>query len=350
MSFPAISRANTTSMQPTPPQATDRPPQALSISQMLHLMRVEMDRAQEHGYAISCMMIGLDGFLGEENIAARRSIMPRVFSELKALTGAQNIRGVGLMKEHVLLAVFPHFGPEPTGALAEQLLERASGRADSLMDGQEVRLSIGVGHNQHNGPMSFEILIEEAETGYSLARQGGGNRVIQWKEVEREVDRIKEELEEQIRLIEEQSSQAANALSGEEERWGRDLVEKVLRVFAGEAEKSAAVMRLEHAVISLVSSEVDRWYEFSTVSQLTERGNQIDMLERRLRKLNEHLSVTEAELQRVASMKAIETGVASIYSGVQGLSMDDDHAGAKKGMLMNIFQANLAIREAISEG
>lgn len=337
-------------MQPTP-QATARPAQALSISQMLHLMRVEMERAQEHDYAISCMMIGLDGFLGEENVPRRRSIMPRVFSELKALTGAQNIRGVGLMKEHVLLAVFPHFGPTPTGVLAEQLLERASAlQIEGLEEDQEIRLSIGVGHNQHPGPMSFEILIEEAETGYSLARQGGGNRVIQWKEVEREVDRIKEELEEQIRLIEEQSSQAANALSGEEERWGRDLIEKVLAVFAGETEQSAAVVRLQHDVISVVSKEVDRWYEFSAVSQLTERGNQIEMLERRLRKLNEHLSVTEAELQRVAAMKAIETGVASIYSGVQGLSLDADNADAKKGMLMNIFQANLAIREAISEG
>ena len=62
--------------------------------------------------------------------------------------------------------------------------------------------------------------------------------------------------------------------------------------------------------------------------------------------MTEHLSGTEAELKRVASLKSIDGGLASIYQDVQGLSADDDGFESKKAMLSNIFEANLAFRAA----
>ena len=71
---------------------------------------------------------------------------------------------------------------------------------------------------------------------------------------------------------------------------------------------------------------------------------QIDKLERRVSKLTESLGMTEAELKRVAAMKNIDLGIASIYRSVQGLTAGDDQFEAKQEMMKSIFEANLALR------
>ena len=43
-------------------------------------------------------------------------------------------------------------------------------------------------------------------------------------------------------------------------------------------------------------------------------------------------------------MKDIDVGVASIYRTVQGLGSGDDQFEAKREMLKNIFDANVALR------
>ena len=46
---------------------------------MLHLMRLEVERALRHNYPISCMCIGLDGFVSHEEAVHRKTLMPAVF-------------------------------------------------------------------------------------------------------------------------------------------------------------------------------------------------------------------------------------------------------------------------------
>jgi hypothetical protein len=76
----------------------------------------------------------------------------------------------------------------------------------------------------------------------------------------------------------------------------------------------------------------------------------IDLLERRLAKLTHLLGVTEEELQRVASMKGIDLGIASIYRSVQGLSEEAANREKKIEMMKTIFQANLELRKHLSPG
>jgi hypothetical protein len=68
--------------------------------------------------------------------------------------------------------------------------------------------------------------------------------------------------------------------------------------------------------------------------------------ERRVAKLVKSLEQTEAVLARVAAAKAIDPGVASIYDSVQGLSGLDAALEKKKELLVHIFEANLALRQA----
>jgi len=122
----------------------------------------------------------------------------------------------------------------------------------------------------------------------------------------------------------------------------------VIELFKREPEKSEGVLRVEKEVIALLKAELAAWRETSTASRMLESQKTIDNLERRVAKLTESLGLTEAELKRVAQMKNIDLGVASIYRNVQGLSADEAGAEQKKEMLKNIFESNMALRAQLS--
>lgn len=327
----------------------EKPKQRLSTPQMLHLMRLEMERALRHEYAISCLVIGLDGFNGDGDLALRKLIMPGVFHQLKAVTFHNDVRGLGIWTERYLLAVFPHVTPEKITSLAAEILARAAHvELPEVCEADEITLSVGISHNLHPGPMSFEILVEEAEAGMGLAQSAGGDRYIQAKDVETEVDRLKDELATQLEELEENQDSYFGDLDGFEQNWGKNLLEQTIQLFEREPDQSAGVIRLQKEVIALIKGEIEAWRQQSGVTSMVESQRQIAKLERRVRKLSDSLGVTEEELQRVAAMKSIDLGVSSIYRTVQGLASEDAQAEAKGEMLKNIFEANLALQREAS--
>jgi GGDEF domain-containing protein len=325
------------------------PKQRLSTVQMLHLMRLEMDRALKHGYPISALVVGLDGFDEEHHLPWRRALMPAIFRELKTVTFQNDVRGLGVWTERFQLAIFPHVTPDRLTKLAEDVVSRAGGlQVPGVPADARFTLSAGIAHNLHPGPMSFDTLVEEAETGMGIAQSGGGNRIVQAREVERELDRLREEVDNQIQEIQEFQSKLFADVESKEELWGNQLVSKVIELFKREPHKSEGVLRVEREVIALLKSELAVWRETSTASRMIESQKTIDNLERRVVKLTESLGLTEAELKRVAQMKNIDLGVASIYRNVQGLSTDDAGAEQKREMLKNIFESNMSLRAQLA--
>src|SRR5581483_2622365 len=69
-----------------------------------------------------------------------------------------------------------------------------------------------------------------------------------------------------------------------------------------------------------------------------------DLLERRIQKLNKALGETEEALRRVASMKMLDDGIASIYKSVQGLDLDALNKERKKELLAVVFLENLELQ------
>jgi GGDEF domain-containing protein len=323
--------------------------QRLSTAQMLHLMRLEMDRALRHGYPISALVLGLDGFGAEHHLPWRRALMPAIFQELKAITFQNDVRGLGVWTERFQLAIFPHVTPDRLIKLAEGLtLKAAAVKAQGVPEEERIAVSIGISHNLHPGPKSFETLIEEAETGMGIAQSAGGNKVVQAREVERELDKLREEVEGQILEIQEFQSKLFADVDSKEELWGNQLVSKVIEIFRREPEQTQGVLRVEKEVIALLKAELAAWRESSTASRMIESQRTIENLERRVTKLTESLGITEAELKRVAAMKNIDLGMASIYRNVQGLSSDEANAEQKKEMLKNIFEANVTLRAQLA--
>jgi GGDEF domain-containing protein len=321
--------------------------QRLSTAQMLHLMRLEMDRALRHGYPISALVVGLDGFDEEHHLPWRRALMPALFQELKAVTFQNDVRGLGVWTERFQLAIFPHVTPDRLTKLAEDMLGRAGAiKVASVPESEKITLSAGIAHNLHPGPMSFETLIEEAETGMGIAQSGGGSKIVQAREVERELDKLRDEVDSQIQEIQEFQSKLFADVENKEEMWGNQLISKVIELFKREPEKSEGVLRVEKEVIALLRAELAAWRETSTASRMIESQKTIDNLERRVAKLTESLGLTEAELKRVAKMKSIDLGIASIYRDVQGLSGDE--ADAETKMLKNIFESNISLRAQLA--
>jgi len=328
------------------PQTTSPQKQRLSSQQMLHLMRLEMDRALRHGYPISCMVTGLDAFDQDEHLEHRRRIMPLLFQELKAVTFENDVRGLGIWTEEFVLAVFPHVDPEKLESLAASMLEKARAmEVEDLPEGLTPTFSIGISHNLHPGQSTFETVVEEAETGMGIAREAGGDRVVQAKEIIREMDLLREEVQHQIEELHEVQKKLFG-LDNDDGLWGKQLIDKVIDLFERAGDKSEAVLRMEKEVIALLHVELAAWKETSSASQAIDALREVERLERRVEKLTESLGLTEAELKRVAAMKNIDLGVSSIYRTVQGLDLGAEGASQKKEMLKNIFEANLALREA----
>lgn len=77
-------------------------------------------------------------------------------------------------------------------------------------------------------------------------------------------------------------------------------------------------------------------------------AREIDLLERRIAKLTQLLEQTEAELRRIAKLKNIDLGLASVHRGVQGLSAEEDALAFKRSLMREIFQANQELQRVIA--
>ena len=321
----------------------------LSTPQMLKLMRLEMDRAQRHRYPISCLVIGLDGYDSSQQAELRRVLMPAIFHELKVATFHNDIRGLGTWSPTFQFAAFPHVEPSAVATLVTALMDRVR-ELEVEHEGEIYRatVSVGVAHNMQSRAMRFEDFLDDAERGLRLAQSRGGDRCEMFAGVEQSIDNIKEELHAQAEEIRAQQKSYFEEKAGLEEKWGRDLIEKLLNVFHSEADISEGTIRLEQAVLELVNTEVGSLKESSALRALAESQQQIEQLERRVAKLTTSLDVTEKELKRVAAMKNVDTGVASIYRTVQGISDDDAGAEQKREMLQDLFDANLDFRKELA--
>lgn len=94
-----------------------------------------------------------------------------------------------------------------------------------------------------------------------------------------------------------------------------------------------------------VADYLRRERETAAARAAAEQKARVELLERRLAKLNETLSRTEAELESALQNTDREEGVASIYKTVQGLRESARDFERKKALLSEIFQKNLILQK-----
>jgi hypothetical protein len=76
----------------------------------------------------------------------------------------------------------------------------------------------------------------------------------------------------------------------------------------------------------------------------------LDVLARRAAKLERSLHETRAALAYVSGLERVDEGLASIYRTVQGLAESDPRLEQKRGVLEQVFRANLALQNPSADG
>lgn len=163
---------------------------------------------------------------------------------------------------------------------------------------------------------------------------------------EDEIDFMRRELGEKRTALkvklEQDSIELATRYDGENELIAKKVAAVVSSlVEAGDVSTGAIEGRLMELVMDVVSGE----REEAEAARKALKDREVGNLQRRIKKLNETLSSTEKRLSNVSAMKSVDDGISSIYRDVQGLDETDSHAGKKRDLMADIFQANLKLQK-----
>lgn len=154
-----------------------------------------------------------------------------------------------------------------------------------------------------------------------------------------ELQRLRQELEQ--RVAETMHTGRAVEYAGE----NAEIVSQVQMLFEGGREAGLSPEAMQERVLDLVMGFVGREREELERAQAAARDREIDLLQRRIRKLNESLEVSEQRISEVATRQDVDEGIASIYREVQGLSEEGQAAAKKKELMAGIFAANLELQK-----
>ena len=333
-----------------------------SASEIEGLMRVEFERARRHKFPLVCMRIAVDRLDQLHDLYGAESkdeILRAVTAALR--DSMRDSDHLGVTQDDRFLAVFPHTTPETGQMLARRLLATAR-KMRFDRDGRSLRisLSIGLAHNRDESATSFETLLLVADDGLAVADSGGGDRFVETelyalhekkrKRSGRSDDDVPAVVSSPLRTPaappQPQPPPVAPRTPSREEVFGRKLLEKLMSEGFDRSSSSILDPDLIAAAIRAFRGEKDK-VEASTGA---DRQRQIEQLERRIAKLTHSLGITEEELRRVATLKGVDLGVASIYRTVQGLNADDDQSGRKREMMKTIFEANFQLKQNLKPG
>ena len=298
-----------------------------SPDEIRRLMEVEYARASRYHYPLSCLMIAIDRLqelahlYGEDS---RREILDQVVGLLRGATRSSDF--MGYLLDERLLAIFPHTESAGCAAVARRLVQGARKLA---FDGGgavvSITLSIGLAALDAERKQEFQVLVDETAGALESARLAGGNR---------------------LQIFQPPSPRAAPVAPivgavGEKDfaaMLERLLHEKLEMIFASQGQALPDFGNREQEVIALAVKRMEEEHKRETA-----------MLQRRLEKVSEALGMTELELRRAIAMKNVDLGIASIYSTVQGLADDEQHAELKREMMSKIFEANVELRKKMKQ-
>ncbi len=163
---------------------------------------------------------------------------------------------------------------------------------------------------------------------------------------EEEVDALRRELTEQRRALQlklaQDSVELANRYDGENAVIAR-RVSEVVRALAELPDLPVSVV--EERLVEVVMDVVTRERESAEAARRELQDREVHNLQRRIKKLNDSLTMTEHRLQQVSALHSVDAGISSIYREVQGVDERDGQAGKKKELMAEIFRANLQLQK-----
>ncbi len=357
-----------------------------SPQEIRDLMAIESARARRYGFPVALLLIEVDRLETLHDlygVESKREILNGVVGILRAETRASDF--IGCLDDDRVIALFPHTAAAGASALAGRLL-RACRKLDFQSDGRSLRatLSIGASVAEPRSGVPFADLVQATEEALRFAIVEGGDRFVLRQPASEFFEELRGELEEEARRLGEEHrrllfemahgeegapprraplralpppepealeapGQPPAAPAPHEPLPGDDVALRLHELFLAVDRHAPDWETLERDVSVLAASAVARARGEAEDELSNDHARKVDVLERRVAKLKELLDSTEAELLQIARLKGVETGIASIYKTVQGLSDEESERGRKKEMLSLLFEANVELRRQIKE-
>ncbi|MEW6074186.1 MAG: diguanylate cyclase [Planctomycetota bacterium] len=324
-----------------------------SPAEIQRLMRVEHQRALRYGYPISLLLVEVDRLEVLHDLyglESRAEILGAVIAQMRAITRSSDF--LGCLVDDRLMALFPHASERAADAIAARLLSGCR-QLSFQSDGRTLRvtLSAGLATAGPGKAIPFEDFLATAAEGLRYAVECGGDRTVRHEAAAEVIGGLRAELEAEERSLREEqtAAAAAAALPVIEDLPRRGPGERIRKLFRALPERTAELRALEDEVVAWTEEAVRLAGERALAAHMAEHARQVDVLERRLTKLKELLDATEVELGRIAAMKGVESGLASIYRTVQGISDAAPDYERKKEILTILFEANVQLRKEIEE-
>jgi diguanylate cyclase (GGDEF)-like protein len=320
------------------------------------LMRVEFERAQRHAMPLVCLVISIDRLSALQDLygrEAREEILAASLGALRRITREHDL--LCALQDDRIVALFPQSRPELGALLARKLLEAAREmRIEREGRSLRISLSIGVSHNGHKDARSFDTLVAVAEEGLAVADAAGGDRFVE-TELYQLVEQQRRAREQQaLRAGEpgaapEAGAAAAPAASAAAQARAPQLGDTLLDVLAAMGVRVEDPGALDRESLRRLLFRLQDEREPLSHAELAEERRKNEVLERRIAKLVTQLGVTEEQLKRIAQMKNVDLGIASVYREVQGLGSGESQAKRKREMMQEIFTANFQMKREIEE-
>ncbi|MBI5432230.1 MAG: GGDEF domain-containing protein [Planctomycetes bacterium] len=158
----------------------DSEPNLFSLSQIMHLMRVEFSRAQRYRYPVACLIVSVDRLNQLRDLYgydAKEAILSEVIELLRTTTRSCDF--LGRLSDDRFLAVVPHTPADGARVLVERLLA-ATRQLEFQAEGRELEVtcSIGSSHNEGGATLFFDAMLSAAEGALAEAQSGGGDRYV----------------------------------------------------------------------------------------------------------------------------------------------------------------------------
>ena len=160
---------------------SDSDPGLFSLSQIMHLMRVEFSRAQRYSYPLACLLISVDrlGYLRDlYGYDSKEAILEEVSRLLHAETRTCDF--LGRLMDDRLLAVVPHTASPGARILAERILAGVR-QLHFESEGRAIQVTVSVGASclTDGSTMFFDTLLGAAEGALAAASEAGGDRYVE---------------------------------------------------------------------------------------------------------------------------------------------------------------------------
>ena len=320
-----------------------------SPDEIQRLMRIEYQRSLRYEYPISLMLVEVDRleYLHDlYGLESREEILQAVVAQLRSITRASDF--LGCMNNDRLMALFPHSEDRAAAAIAGRLLRNCR-ELSFESNGRTLRitLSAGLASVTPGREVDFDKFVESAEEGLRFASECGGDRYVRREAAADMIEELRAELEAEARMLREEHVSIAAPIPVIEDLPTRSVGDRIRELFRALPDRSEELAKLEEDVVLFAQESVRLAREHAVAEKVGEHAVQVDVLERRVTKLKELLDTTEDELLRVAALKGVDSGIASVYRSVQGLSEDEEDFDRKKEVLTILFEANVELRKKI---